>query len=46
MYQYLRNGGAYAKSIDPFGYYLVGCRVGANGFHLHDEVEIVQVFTC
>ena len=26
------------KSIGPFGYYMVGCKVGANAILLHDEV--------
>ena len=26
------------KPIDPFGYHMVGCKVGANAIRLHDEV--------
>ena len=29
------------KSIDPFGYHLVGCKIGANAIRLHDEVVVV-----
>jgi len=32
------DGGAHAKPIDPFGYHLVGSKVGANAIRLHDEV--------
>ena len=32
------DGGARPKTIDPYGYHLVGCRVGANAIRLHDEV--------
>ena len=32
------DGGAQAKPIDPFGYHMVGCKVGANAIRLHDEV--------
>ena len=26
------------KAIDPYGYHLVGCKIGANAIRLHDEV--------
>ena len=32
------DGGAQPKPIDPFGYYMVGSKVGANAIRLHDEV--------
>ena len=32
------DGGARPKSIDPFGYHLVGCKTGACAIRLHDEV--------
>ena len=32
------DGGAQPKPIDPFGYHMVGCKVGANAIRLHDEV--------
>ena len=32
------DGGAQPKAIDPFGYRLVGCKVGANAMRLHDQV--------
>ena len=35
-------------SIDPFGYHLVGCRIGANAIRLHDEVVsmLARLFRC
>ena len=35
------DGGAQPKVIDPFGYHLVGCKIGANAIRLHDEVVAV-----
>lgn len=32
------DGGAQAKSIDPFGHHLVRCKIGANAIRLHDKV--------
>lgn len=32
------DGGARPKAIDPCGYHLVGCKIGANAIRLHDEV--------
>ena len=29
------------KSIDPFDYHMVGCKIGANAIRLHDEVVFV-----
>ena len=29
------------KSIDPFGYHLTGCKIGANAIRLHDEVVTI-----
>ena len=29
-----------AKCIDPFGYHMVGCKIGANAIRLHDELVI------
>ena len=26
------------KRVDPYGYHLVGCTIGANAIRLHDEV--------
>ena len=42
------DGGARPKSIDPFGYHLVGCRTGANAIRLHDEVVsmLARLFRC
>ena len=31
-------GDSEQRSIDPFGYHMVGCKVGANAIRLHDEV--------
>ena len=30
------DGGAQPKAIDPFGYHLVGCKIGANAIRLHE----------
>ena len=35
------DGGTRPKAIDPCGYHLVGCRVGANAIRLHDEVVVM-----
>ena len=32
------DGSSRSKRIDPYGYRLVGCRIGANAIRLHDEV--------
>ena len=32
------DGRSQPKRIDPYGYHLVGCRIGANAIRLHDEV--------
>jgi len=32
------DGGSRPKSIDPYGYHLVGCEIGANAIRLHGEV--------
>ena len=32
------DGGARPKTIDPYGYHLVSCKIGANAIRLHDEV--------
>ena len=31
------DGRARPKAIDPYGYHLVGCKIGANAIRLHDE---------
>ena len=41
LFQFAYDGGACPKSIDPFGYYFVGCKTGANAIRLHDEVVAV-----
>ena len=35
------DGGAQPKFIDPFGYHMVGCEVGADAIRLHDEVVLL-----
>ena len=35
------DGGAQPKFIDPFGYHMVGCKIGANAICLHDEVVLL-----
>ena len=35
------DGGAQPKFIDPFGYHMVGCKIGANAIRLHDEVVLL-----
>ena len=35
------DGGAQPKVIDPFGYHLVGCKIGANAIRLHDQVVVL-----
>ena len=32
------DGGSRPKAIDPYGYHLVGCKIGTNPIRLHDEV--------
>ena len=29
------------SKVDPFGYYVVGCKIGANDIRLHDGVVAV-----
>ena len=41
MFQCGCDGGAQPKFIDPFGYHVVGCKVGANSIRLHDEVALL-----
>ena len=31
------DGGSRPKAIDPYGYHLVVCEIGANAIRLHDE---------
>ena len=31
------DGSSRPKRIDPYGYHLVGCKIGANAIRLHDE---------
>ena len=42
------DGGARPKSIDPFGYHMVGCKTGASAIRLHDEVVslLARMFRC
>ena len=35
------DGGAQPKPMDPFGYHMVGCKLGANAIRLHDEVVLL-----
>ena len=35
------DGGAHPKPVDPFGYHMVGCKIGANAIRLHDEVVCI-----
>ena len=37
------DGRARPKAIDPYGYHLVGCKIGANAIRLHDEVVMMVV---
>ena len=48
MFSCRRDGGARPKSIDPFGYHLVGCKTGARAIRLHDEVVslLARLFRC
>ena len=32
---------SHERPIDPFGYHMVGCKIGANAICLHDEVVAV-----
>jgi hypothetical protein len=41
MFQCGCDGGAQPKFIDPFGYHMMGCKVGANAIRLHDEVVLL-----
>jgi len=36
-----RDGRARPKAIDPCGYHLIGCKIGANAIRLHDEVVMM-----
>ena len=40
-FQCVCDGGAQPKVIDPFGYHLVGCKIGANAIRLHDQVVVL-----
>ena len=35
------DGNSRPKLIDPYGYHLVGCKIGANAIRLHDEVVAI-----
>ena len=35
------DGGARPKPVDPFGYRMVGCKIGANAIRLRDEVVYI-----
>ena len=35
------DGGSREKPIDPFGYHMVGCKIGSNAVRLHNEVVAV-----
>ena len=35
------DGGSRPKAIDPYGYHLVVCEIGANAIRLHDEVVAI-----
>ena len=35
------DGRARPKAINPCGYHLVGCKIGANAIRLHDEVVAI-----
>ena len=35
------DGRAHPKAIDPFGYHLTGCKIGANAIRMHDEVVMM-----
>ena len=41
MFRFRCDGGAQPKFIDPFGYHMVGCQVGANAIRLHDGVVLL-----
>ena len=38
MFHCACDGGSRPKAIDPYGYHLVGCKIGANAIRSHDEV--------
>ena len=38
MFRCACGGGSRPKAIDPYGYRLVGCKIGANAIRLHDKV--------
>ena len=42
-----RSGVRAILILDPFGYHLVGCKIGTNAIRLHDEVVVVvaKLFT-
>ena len=35
------DGSSRPKHVDPYGYNLVGCKIGANAFRLHNEVVVM-----
>ena len=41
MFSCTCDGRARPKAIDPYGYHLVGCKIGANSIQLHDEVVMM-----
>ena len=41
LFYFACDGGSRPKSIDPFSYHLVGCKIGAIAIRLHDEVVAV-----
>ena len=41
MFYCARDGRSRPKVIDPFGYHLLGCKIGANAIRLHDVVVAV-----
>ena len=38
MFRCSCEGSSRPKRVDPYGYHLVGCKIGANAIRLHDEV--------
>ena len=38
VFQCACDGGSRPKAIAPYGYRLIGCKIGANAIRLHDEV--------
>ena len=41
MFHCACDGGSRPKAIDPYGYHLVGCKIGANAIRLRDEVVAI-----